>query len=144
MDEPTNHLDAAARRWLGDYVGNYEGTVLVVSHDVEFVGRASNSIAEVAGGRLQLYKSTTHDKYLVEREERQARVRSTIEAQERERKRMQGFIDRMGAKASKASQAKDRQNKLDRLAKLQEASKALLIGEQKKPALTLARLPACG
>ena len=50
----------------------------------------------------------------------------------------------VGAKASKASQAKDRQNKLDRLAKLQEASKALLIGEQKKPALTLAKPTACG
>ena len=94
MDEPTNHLDASARRWLGEYVGGYEGTVLVVSHDEEFVGRASNSIAEVAGGRLELYKSTTHAKYLVEREERQARVRSTVEAQERERKRMQDFIDR--------------------------------------------------
>ena len=44
--------------------------MLVVSHDKEFVGRASNSIAEVAGGRLELYKSTTHDKFLVEREER--------------------------------------------------------------------------
>jgi len=144
MDEPTNHLDASARRWLGDYVGEYEGTVLVVSHDKEFVGRASSSIAEVAGGRLELYKTTTFDKYLVEREERQARVRSTVEAQERERKRMQDFIDRMGAKASKASQAKDRQNKLDKLAKLQEASKALLIGEQRKPALTLAKPPSCG
>jgi len=50
----------------------------------------------------------------------------------------------MGAKASKASQAKDRQNKLDRLAKLQEASKALLIHEQRKPALSLAKPPACG
>ena len=97
MDEPTNHLDAAARRWLGDYVGAYEGTVLVVSHDKEFVGRASSSIAELAGGRLQLYKSTSHDKYLLEREERQARVRATVEAQERERKRMQDFIDRAPA-----------------------------------------------
>ena len=144
MDEPTNHLDASARRWLGDYVGGYKGTVLVVSHDEEFVGRASNSIAEVAGGRLELYKSKTYEQYLVERKERQARVRATVEAQERERKRMQGFIDKMGAKASKATQAKDRQNKLDRLAKLQEASQALLISEQKKPALTLAKPPACG
>ena len=144
MDEPTNHLDASARRWLGDYVGGYEGTVLVVSHDKEFVGRASNSIAEVAGGRLQLYKATGYDKFKIEREERQARVRATVEAQERERKRMQDFVDRMGAKASKASQAKDRQNKLEKLAALQEASKALLIGEQRRPKLTLARPPACG
>jgi len=144
MDEPTNHLDASARRWLGDYVGGYDGTVLVVSHDAEFVRRAAESIAEVAGGRLQLYKSCSFDKFLTERDERQARVVATVEAQERERKRMQGFIDRMGAKASKATQAKDREGKLRKLAVEQEAMKALLIGEQRKPALTLARPPACG
>ncbi|EOD12548.1 hypothetical protein EMIHUDRAFT_247380 [Emiliania huxleyi CCMP1516] len=144
MDEPTNHLDAAARRWLGDYVGAYQGTVLVVSHDAEFLRRASNSIAEVAGGRLELYKSVTYDKFLEEREERQARVRATVEAQERERKRMQDFIDRMGAKASKATQAKDRQGKLERLAKQQAAAKALLIGQQRRPSLTLAAPPPCG
>ena len=75
-------------------VGDYDGTVLVVSHDAEFVRRAADSIAEVAGGRLELYKSMSFDKYLVERDERQARIRSTVEAQERERKRMQDFIDR--------------------------------------------------
>ena len=144
MDEPTNHLDASARRWLGDYVGGYDGTVLVVSHDAEFVRRAAESIAEVAGGRLQLYKSCSFDKFLTERDERQARVVATVEAQERERKRMQGFIDRMGAKASKATQAKDREGKLRKLAVEQEAMKALLVGEQRKPALTLARPPACG
>ena len=144
MDEPTNHLDASARRWLGNYVGEYDGTVLVVSHDAEFVRRAAESIAEVAGGRLQLYKSCSFDKFLTERDERQARVVATVEAQERERKRMQGFIDRMGAKASKATQAKDREGKLRKLAVEQEAMKALLIGEQRKPALTLARPPACG
>ena len=125
-------------------VGDYDGTVLVVSHDAEFVRRAADSIAEVAGGRLELYKSMTFDKYLLEREERQARIRSTVEAQERERKRMQDFIDRMGAKASKAKQAKDRENKLERLAVRQAAAKALLIGEQQKPRLSLAKPPACG
>ena len=144
MDEPTNHLDASARRWLGDYVGGYDGTVLVVSHDAEFVRRAAESIAEVAGGRLQLYKSCSFDKFLTERDERQARVVATVEAQERERKRMQDFIDRMGAKASKATQAKDREGKLRKLAVEQAATKALLIGEQRKPALTLARPPSCG
>ena len=68
------------------------------------------------GGRLELYKSCSFDKFLEERDDRQARVRATVEAQERERKRMQGFIDRMGAKASKATQAKDREGKLRKLA----------------------------
>ena len=47
LDEPTNHLDAAARAWLGAYVGAYAGTVLVVSHDAEMLRAACNSIAEV-------------------------------------------------------------------------------------------------
>ena len=144
MDEPTNHLDASARRWLGEYVGNYDGTVLVVSHDQEFISRAADSIAEVAGGRLELYKSVKYDKYLEERQERQARIQADVDAMERERKRMQDFIDKMGAKASKASQAKDRQGKLDKLAARQAAATALLVGEQRRPALTLAPPPSCG
>ena len=140
---PPNGLTLSARVVVTD-VGEYDGTVVVVSHDAEFVRRAADSIAEVAGGRLELYKSMTFDKYLVEREERQARIRSTVEAQERDRKRMQDFIDRMGAKASKAKQAKDREGKLEKLAIRQAAAKALLIGEQRKPMLSLATPPACG
>ena len=66
LDEPTNHLDASARRWLGEYVGAYDGTVLVVSHDEPFIAAAADSIAEVVGGRLELYKSTRHAKFLSE------------------------------------------------------------------------------
>ena len=144
MDEPTNHLDASARRWLGEYVGAYEGTVLVVSHDQEFVTAAADSIAEVAGGRLELYKGVSYTKWETERDERQLRAIATVEAQERERKRMQDFIYKMGAKASKAKQAKDRQGKLDKLEKQMAASKALVVGEQRKPHLTLAPAPSCG
>ena len=118
--------------------------MLVVSHDQEFISRAADSIAEVAGGRLELYKSVKYDKYLEERQERQARIQADVDAMERERKRMQDFIDKMGAKASKASQAKDRQGKLDKLAARQAAATALLVGEQRRPALTLAPPPSCG
>ena len=89
LDEPTNHLDAAARRWLGEYVGAYPGTVLVVSHDQEFVTAAADSIAEVTGGRVELYKSVPYQKFLTERAERQARAVSAVEAQEREAARLQ-------------------------------------------------------
>ena len=65
MDEPTNHLDAAARRWLAEYIADYSGTVLVVSHDESFVSVACNSIADVDGGRLQLYQSTPFSRYVV-------------------------------------------------------------------------------
>ena len=89
LDEPTNHLDAAARRWLGEYVGAYPGTVLVVSHDAEFVAAAADSIADVAGGRVELYKSVPYSKFLAERAERQTRAMATVEAQEREARRLQ-------------------------------------------------------
>ena len=96
-------------------MGAYPGTVLVVSHDEQFVSAAADSIADVAGGRVELYKSVPYRKFLAARAERQQRAVATVEAQEREAKRLQGFIDRMGAKASKAKQAKDRQGKLDKL-----------------------------
>jgi len=144
LDEPTNHLDASARQWLGNYVGAYAGTVLIVSHDEGFVSAAADSIAEVVGGRLEVYKSVRLPKFKEEREERQARVMATIEAQERERKKMQDFIDRMGAKASKAKQAKDRQGKLDKLAKNMDAAKKLLSGERYQPKLKIAQPPPCG
>ena len=144
LDEPTNHLDAAARTWLGKYVSEYRGTVLVVSHDEAFIGAAADSIAEVAGGRLNTYKSVTHAKFLQEREERQARAVATVEAQEREAKRLQDFIDRMGAKASKARQAKDRQGKLDKLEEKMLATRQLVLSKTRTPKLSLATPPASG
>ena len=63
MDEPTNHLDASARTWLAGYISAYSGTVLVVSHDESFVSIACNSIADVDGGRLQLYQSIPFSRY---------------------------------------------------------------------------------
>ena len=143
LDEPTNHLDASARRWLAEYVREYDGTVLVVSHDEGFVSVAADSIGEVTGGRLELYRSMTHSKFVLERAARQERALSTVAAQEREARRLQDFIDRMGAKASKAKQAKDRQGKLDRLEVQMEAARQLIGGERHRPKLSLARPPAC-
>lgn len=59
LDEPTNHLDASARQWLGEYVGSYAGTVLVVSHDEGFVSAAADSIAEVSLRHEQALRSQT-------------------------------------------------------------------------------------
>ena len=108
-----------------------------------FISAATTSIAEVVGGRLELYKSTPHDKYLVARAERQAQAVSTVQRQEREAKRLQDFIDRMGAKASKARQAKDRQGKLDKLEVQMEAARQLVVGNAPRPKLTLAAPPPC-
>ena len=69
--------------------------MLVVSHDAEFVTAAADSIADVAGGRLELYKSVRYPKFMRERAERQQRAVATVEAQEREARRLQDLIDRI-------------------------------------------------
>jgi len=141
LDEPTNHLDAAARQWLGQYVGEYKGTVLIVSHDEPFINAASNSIAEVSRGRLELYKSCSHAKFLNERETRYAAIQAEVESAERDAKALQDFIARFGAKASKASQAKDREKKLAKIQEKMDQGKALLQGKRYTPKLTLGRPP---
>ena len=68
-----------------------------MSHDTEMLKVACNSIAEVRGGEVQLYKTMGYEKFLHEREERAARVMAEWAAMERERAKMQDFVDRMGA-----------------------------------------------
>jgi ATP-binding cassette subfamily F protein 3 len=70
LDEPTNHLDKGARDWLGNYLSKYDGTLLVVSHDENLLQAAVSSIAEVRSGGVELYKSRSHDQWIIERDER--------------------------------------------------------------------------
>ena len=116
LDEPTNHLDRSARNWLSDYLSKFTGTLVCISHDEEMLKNACNSICEVRAGRVELYKSRSHDQWLVEREER---VR-TLQAEEEEIKRkiahLQEYIDRFGAKTMGATLA---QSKMKEIAKLE-------------------------
>ena len=142
LDEPTNHLDAAARAWLARYLSTYPGTLLVVSHDAELLEQAVTSVAEVRFGRVEAYRSRTHAQWLVEREERQARLEAEYEAQQREMDRLQGFVDRFGAKASKASQAQSRVKALERMQKdaIAAPTKAL---NSRSAKFTLPKPPPC-
>ncbi|KAH8043996.1 ATPase [Aureococcus anophagefferens] len=127
LDEPTNHLDSAARSWLATYLADYEGTLVLVSHDTAMLKRACDSIAEVVGEqpradrpaghgrRLEAYKSCSFDKWRQQRAERAAQWVTEYEKQKIEEADLEDFIRRFGAKASKAAQAKDRERKLERL-----------------------------
>jgi ATPase subunit of ABC transporter with duplicated ATPase domains len=117
LDEPTNHLDKAARNWLANYLASYVGTLVIVSHDTALLDRAANSIAEVRNGKIELYKSRTHQQWLVEREERVKLAQTQYEANQREIERLQAYVDRFGAKTMGASLA---QSKLKEIAKLTE------------------------
>lgn len=115
LDEPTNHLDKGARDWLGKYLSNYQGTLVLVSHDVNLLSSAVSSLAELRAGSIELYKSRSHDQWMVEREERQRNAQVAYDANQKEIARMQGFVDRFGSKTMGASMAQSRLKAIEKL-----------------------------
>ena len=115
LDEPTNHLDKGARDWLGGYLASYAGTLLLVSHDTGLLKAAASSIAEVRNGKVELYKSRTHDQWLLERDERVKTAQATYDAAQKEIARLQSFVDRFGAKTMGASMAQSRLKTIEKL-----------------------------
>ncbi len=114
LDEPTNHLDLLARSWLCDYLREVRFAVVVVSHDRHLLETAIDRVVELRGGRVHSYKGAYGD-FLVQREERLQRLRDSAEAVAEEKARLQRFVERFGAKATKASQARSRKKMLERL-----------------------------
>jgi ATP-binding cassette subfamily F protein 3 len=118
LDEPTNYLDILSLRFLTRFLQRWQGELLIVSHDREFmdsvtthtVGIHRNTIRKVKGGTADLFAPI-----LVE-EETHERTREKFEAK---RAHMQAFVDRLGAKASKASQAQSRKKQLARIPALE-------------------------
>lgn len=134
LDEPTNHLDAGARNWLGNFLSNYDSTLIVVSHDTDLLQAAVSSIAEVKAGKLDLYKSRSHDQWLIEREERVRMAEKQAEATQMEIDRLQGFVDRFGAKTMGASMAQSRMKTIE---KLKANAPEEIQGDGPKPVLKL-------
>lgn len=138
LDEPTNHLDRGARNWLGNFLSTYDSTLIVVSHDESLLEAAVSSIAEVKAGKLDLYKSRTHAQWLIEREERVKVAEAMAEANQREIDRLQGFVDRFGAKTMGASLA---QSKLKTIEKLKSSTPDVPV-EEDGPVAVLKLPPA--
>jgi ATP-binding cassette subfamily F protein 3 len=114
LDEPTNHLDLEAALWLGEFLRRYRGTVILVSHDRQFIDDIADHILHLGERRLTLY-SGGYETFLRTRREAMARQQALAARQAAERKHLQAFIDRFRAKASKASQAQSRLKMLARL-----------------------------
>ena len=117
LDEPTNHLDLDAMLWLERWLAAYAGTVLLISHDTEFLNTVARTILHFDQGKLIRYRGG-YDDFLTQRAERLRLTGIAIERQSREAGRLQGFIDRFKAKASKAKQAQSRVKALARMEKL--------------------------
>ncbi|MES0402696.1 MAG: ABC-F family ATP-binding cassette domain-containing protein [Hyphomicrobium sp.] len=115
LDEPTNYLDLEGTLWLENYLRTYPHTVLIVSHDRDLLNGAVNSILHLERGKLTLY-SGGYDNFEEARREKQRLELKLKKKQDEERRRIQAFIDRFKAKATKAAQA---QSRIKALAKMQ-------------------------
>lgn len=114
LDEPTNHLDLDAVIWLQDWLKNYRGTLLLISHDREFLDAICTHIAHIEQGKLTLY-SGNYSTFELTRAEKLAQQQSAYEKQKREREHMQKYVDRFRAQATKARQAQSRLKALERM-----------------------------
>ena len=114
LDEPTNHLDLDAVIWLEGWLHAYTGTLLLVSHDRDFLDSVTSHIAHIEQQRITLY-SGNYSAFERIRAERLANQQSAYEKQQREIAHMQSFVERFRAKATKARQAQSRLKALQRM-----------------------------
>ena len=119
MDEPTNHLDLPSIEWVENYLTNYEGAVVVVSHDRFFLDNCINTIVEVNNAKLNLY-SGNYSYYVEEKALRNDIQKGAFENQQAQIRQTEKFISRFKAKASKATQVQSRVKQLDKLDLVEE------------------------
>ncbi|GGQ08386.1 ABC transporter ATP-binding protein [Shewanella litoralis] len=117
LDEPTNHLDLDTMYWLEGWIKSYQGTLILISHDRDFIDGIVDEIVHVENHKLNFYKGN-YSAFERVRAERMAQQQVAFERQQKERSHMQSFVDRFRYKASKAKQAQSRLKALERMAEL--------------------------
>ena len=120
LDEPTNHLDLDAVLWLEDWLQRYAGTLLLISHDRDFLDRVVDRIVHVEQGRVDLYTGN-YSEFERQRATRLAQQQAAHERQQRQRAHIRAFVDRFRAKATKARQAQSRLKALERMEEIAPA-----------------------
>ena len=115
LDEPTNHLDLDAVVWLEEWLKRYDGTLLVISHDREFLDNVTTHILHLHDGKAKLYAGN-YTAFERQRAEHLRQQQIAFDKEQAERAHLQSFIDRFKAKASKARQAQSRMKRLEKLA----------------------------
>ena len=114
LDEPTNHLDLPSIEWVENYLRNYPGAVIVVSHDRQFLDNVITKTVEVANRKLTTYEGN-YSFYLKEKEMREVIQQNAFENQQQKIRQTERFIERFRAKASKAKLVQSRVKALDRM-----------------------------
>jgi ATP-binding cassette subfamily F protein 3 len=118
LDEPTNHLDLLALIWLQNYLKNYSGAVLLISHDRQFMDEVVTQVHEISERKLLNYPGNYSD-YLRQREERYEQQVAAYKNQQKEIKALQEFADRFRAVPSKSSQAMSKLKQIERMEQIE-------------------------
>ena len=118
LDEPTNHLDIESIQWLEEYLKNYNGAVLLISHDRAFLDNVTNRTVELSLGKVTDYK-VSYSKYVVLRAERRAQQMAADENQQRLIEKTEEFIEKFRYKPTKSNQVQSRIKQLERLERLE-------------------------
>lgn len=120
LDEPTNHLDLDASLWLEQWLRRYEGTLLLISHDRDFIDACCDFVVHLEHHQLHRYRGN-YSAFERQRAERLAQQQQAYEKQQAERAHMEDFVRRFRAKASKAKQAQSRLKALERMSEIAPA-----------------------
>ncbi len=123
LDEPTNHLDIKAIEWLEEYLSNYKGTIVLVSHDRMFLDNVCNVIYEIEYGTLTRY-SGNYSYFIKKKEEDYLRNLEDYERQQQEIKRLQDIADRFRYKPTKAGMAMSKLKQIERMKLIDKPDKA--------------------
>ena len=118
LDEPTNHLDLESLVWFQNYLKNYEGAILLISHDREFINQLVDSIVELAHQRITRYRGN-YESYLADKAAREDRQKNAFDQQEKEIERLTALANKFRAKASKASFAQSLLTRIDRMERIE-------------------------
>ena len=119
LDEPSNHLDLEAVLWLEDFLRSYPSTILLVSHERDFLNNVVDHILHLGQGKLTLYPGG-YDSFERQRAERQAQLASAKAKQQAEREKLQEYVARNSARASTAKQAQSRAKMLGKMQPIAE------------------------
>ncbi len=132
LDEPTNHLDLESMIWLEHFLQNYDGALLMTSHDREFMNRVCTSLLEIDGGELNTY-SGNYDFYEAQKAQENVQQQATFERQQAMLKKEIAFIERFKARASHAAQVQSRVKKLEKIEKVEPPRRAQKVAFDFKP-----------
>jgi ATPase subunit of ABC transporter with duplicated ATPase domains len=126
LDEPTNHLDIESILWLESYLKNIGATLLMTSHDKDFMNRIVTKVLEIDGGDITTY-SGDYDFYVRERDIREANQAAAYERQQAKLAKEQRFIERFSAHAAKAAQVQSRVKALEKIERIELPKKRRIV-----------------